>query len=59
MEPATRREYVPATREHLRPEFYATKPTAMTRFWRVFLPYQMWRFVVINLKMIRIISKGH
>ena len=23
----------------------------MTRFWRGFIPYQLWRFVVINTKM--------
>ncbi len=38
---------------------YATKPTGWTRFMRVFLPYQMWRFLVINVKMLRMISKGH
>ena len=59
MEIQERKEYTPAERAYMRPEFFATKPTGFTRFLRVFLPYQMWRFVVINLKMIRIISKGH
>ena len=36
-----------------------TRPTPFTTFWRVFLPWQLYRFVVINLKMLRIISKGH
>jgi hypothetical protein len=36
-----------------------TRPTAGTRFLRVFLPWQLVRFVVINLKMLRIIAKGH
>ena len=31
-----------------------TKPTATTRFFRTFLPWQLLRFVVINLKMMRI-----
>jgi hypothetical protein len=39
--------------------FYATTPTRATIFWRTFLPWQLWRFVVINLKMIRIIWLGH
>ncbi len=43
----------------MRHEFFATKPTVFTRFLRVFLPYQLWRCAVINLKMVRIISKGH
>ncbi len=38
---------------------YATKPTRWTRFMRVFFLYQAWRFLVINLKMLRMISKGH
>jgi hypothetical protein len=38
---------------------YATKPTRWTLFWRTFLPWQAWRFLWINAKMIRIISRGH
>lgn len=48
----------PAT-EHLKRSFYATKPTAVTRFMRTFLPYQMWRFAWINLRMMSIIRAGH
>lgn len=44
---------------HLGRPQYASKPTAMTRFLRTFLPWQMLRFVVINLKMIRIIWRSH
>jgi hypothetical protein len=36
-----------------------TRPTAGTRFLRVFLPWQLVRFVLINLRMIRIIAMGH
>jgi hypothetical protein len=39
--------------------FYATKPTRWTLFLRTFVPWQAWRFVRINLKMIRIIRRGH
>lgn len=38
---------------------YATKPTRWTLFTRTFLPWQAWRFVWINLKMIRIMGRGH
>lgn len=38
---------------------YATRPTRFTLFMRTFLPWQMWRFAVINLKMIEIIGRGH
>jgi hypothetical protein len=39
--------------------FFATKPTAFTRFMRTCLPWQLVRFAVINLKMIRIIARSH
>ncbi len=38
---------------------YATRPTRVTLFLRTFLPWQAWRFVVINLKMLRIIARSH
>ena len=39
--------------------FFATKPTAFTRFLRTFMPWQILRFIVINLKMVRVIRKSH
>lgn len=44
---------------HLRESFYATTPTRFTVFLRTFLPWQAWRFAMINLKMLRIIGKSH
>jgi len=38
---------------------YVTRPTRLTLFMRTFLPFQIWRFVVINLKMIGIIRRSH
>jgi hypothetical protein len=38
---------------------YATKPTALTRWLRVSLLWQVIRFVVINLRMLRIIARSH
>lgn len=40
-------------------QFYATKPTHATVFMRTFLPWQLWRFAVINLKMIAMIRLSH
>lgn len=34
-------------------------PTARTRALRTFVPWQLWRFVVINLRMLRMIAKSH
>ena len=38
---------------------FATQPTAFTRFLRTCILWQMFRFAVINLKMVRIILKSH
>lgn len=38
---------------------YATKPTRITLFLRTFLPYQLWRFLWLNWKMIGIIRRSH
>jgi hypothetical protein len=46
-------------RPHLSEHFFATKPTRFTVFLRTFLPWQMVRFAVINLKMLRIIRRSH
>ena len=45
--------------ERMKESFFATKPTAFTRFMRTFIPWQMVRFAVINLKMLRIIARSH
>lgn len=38
---------------------YVTRPNRRTVFLRTFVPWQAWRFVVINLKMIGIIRRSH
>lgn len=38
---------------------YATKPTRITLFLRTFIPYQLWRFLWLNWKMIGIIRRSH
>jgi hypothetical protein len=39
--------------------FFATRPTRWTVFLRTFIPWQIVRFVVINLKMLRMIRISH
>ncbi len=39
--------------------YYPPKPTAMTQYMRIFLPWQLIRFVVINMKMIKLMRKSH
>ena len=36
-----------------------TLPTRRTLFLRTFLPWQLWRFAVVNLKMVGIIRRSH
>jgi hypothetical protein len=38
---------------------YVTKPTRRTLFMRTFVPWQLWRFAAINLKMVGIIRRSH
>ncbi|MGO9898861.1 MAG: hypothetical protein ACLP0J_04030 [Solirubrobacteraceae bacterium] len=38
---------------------YVTKPTRRTVFMRTFLPWQAYRFAVINTNMIGMIRLGH
>ncbi len=38
---------------------YATQPSRGTLFWRTFLPWQLLRFAVVNLLMIKMIFKSH
>ena len=38
---------------------YVTRPTRLTLFLRTFIPWQLWRFARINLKMMRIIRRSH
>lgn len=40
-------------------EAYPPVPSATTLFWRKFVPWQMFRFFVLNYKMLRIVVGGH
>jgi hypothetical protein len=35
------------------------RPTKRTLFWRTFVPWQLLRFLVINLRMTRMIMRSH
>lgn len=39
--------------------YYPPRPTGFTRFMRTCLLWQFWRFLVINLKMFKLMSKSH
>jgi hypothetical protein len=55
----SQREYTTQQKAHMRPAFYATRPTRTTVFLRTFLPWQFVRFLWINLKMVIIIRRSH
>ncbi|MCK9450779.1 MAG: hypothetical protein M0Q90_03745 [Bacteroidales bacterium] len=40
-------------------ESYPPMPTANTQFWRRFVPWQLIRFFVLNIKILRIVAGGH
>jgi hypothetical protein len=40
-------------------ERHAMRPTRWVVFFRTFFLYQLWRFLWINLRMARMISKSH
>ncbi len=40
-------------------EAYPPMPTKTTMFWRKEIFWQFYRFIVLNLKMIRIVALGH
>jgi hypothetical protein len=38
---------------------YATIPTGFTKFMRRCIIYQAWRWLVLNIKILRIVAFGH
>lgn len=40
-------------------ESYSPMPTKTTLFWRNFILWQMLRFVILNIKILKIVVKGH
>jgi len=40
-------------------EAYPPMPTKTTKFWRKFIPYQVIRFFVLNIKILKIVVGGH
>lgn len=38
---------------------HIAKPTRWTVFLRTFIPWQLWRFAMINLRMLDIIRRSH
>lgn len=39
--------------------FFPPKPMGVTRFFRTCVIYQIFRFILINIKMLRVVSKSH
>ena len=37
----------------------AMRPTPWVRFWRNFFPFQVWRFAVLNFRMLAVIWISH
>lgn len=52
-------QLTPFERDARSQSLHATQPTWLTRYLRVCIPWQMTRFVRINLKMFRVIWRSH
>lgn len=46
-------------REPYEQSFYAPAPTRMTRYLRISFPWQLFRFLILNLKMLKLMAKSH
>ena len=39
--------------------YYPPRPTLLTRYMRASLPWQLVRFIVINVKILKLMAKSH
>ena len=46
-------------REPYQQAYYPPAPTGFTRFMRTCVLWQLWRFISINIKMIKLLAKSH
>jgi hypothetical protein len=46
-------------REPYQQAYYAPRPTRFTRAMRTLLPWQLWRFIIINFKMLKLMANSH
>jgi len=49
----------PTNKEPYQQAYYPPTPTGWTRYMRTSLPWQAFRFLVINFKMLKLMSKSH
>ena len=49
----------PTNREPYQQAYYPPVPTGFTRHMRTSLIWQLWRFVVINWKMLKLLANSH
>jgi hypothetical protein len=45
--------------ENVRQAYYPPVPTGFTKHMRTSLPWQIWRFFVINFKIFKLLAKSH
>ncbi len=50
---------MPRKKRRYTDQFYAPVPTRWNVFWRRFIPFQIWRFLVLNYKIIKVVVLGH
>lgn len=48
-----------ANKEPYQQAYYPPAPTGFTRFMRTCVLWQIWRFIVINVKMLKLMAGSH
>ncbi|HEX8978525.1 MAG TPA: hypothetical protein VF811_02350 [Parasulfuritortus sp.] len=48
-----------ANKEPYQQAYYPPAPTGFTRFMRTCVLWQIWRFIVINVKMLKLMANSH
>ena len=46
-------------KDSYRPDKYCPNPTKLTRYLRVSVVWQMYRFLIVNMKMLKLMANSH
>ena len=49
----------PLNKEPYQQAYYPPAPTGLTRYMRTSLIWQTWRFIVLNIKMVKLVLSSH
>ncbi|MEY3018597.1 MAG: hypothetical protein RL336_1732 [Pseudomonadota bacterium] len=52
-------DQIPENQRPYEPGYFSAKPNKFVLFMRTFLPWQLVRFAALNVKIMRLLMKGH